>query len=99
MTQHPAASWCEIRLRGHLHPRWAATLDGLTIRAEADGTTRLTGPVADQAALHGVLTRFADLGIPLISVTCTPCAPAGSAPAACSTTPERNDHDHVHRHP
>jgi hypothetical protein len=58
----------EIRLKGHLAPRWAAWFDGLTLRAESDGTTVLRGPVADQAALHGVLQRLRDTGLPLLSV-------------------------------
>jgi hypothetical protein len=61
--------WYEIRLQGRLDPRWSAWFDGLTLTAEADGTTVLAGPVIDQAALHGVLTRLRDLGLPLISVT------------------------------
>jgi hypothetical protein len=59
----------EIRVDGHLGPRWAAWFDGLTLVAEEDGTTVLRGPVVDQAALHGVLQKLRDLGIPLISVT------------------------------
>jgi hypothetical protein len=59
----------EIRLRGHLNARWAAWFDGLCLARESDGTTVIRGPVADQAALHGLLTRVRDLGLPLISVT------------------------------
>ena len=59
----------EIRIRGDLHPRWAAWFDGLTVSAGRDGTTVLTGPVADQAALHGLLQRVRDLGLPLVSVS------------------------------
>jgi hypothetical protein len=58
----------EIRLTGHLDARWAAWFDGLTVRLESDGTTVLSGPIADQAALHGVIQRVRDLGLPLISV-------------------------------
>ena len=58
----------EIRLAGHLHPRWTAWFDGLTLTHEKDGTTVLRGPIADQAALHGVLQKVRDLGVPLISV-------------------------------
>jgi len=61
--------WYEIRLRGHLDARWAAWFDGLTLTREGDGTTRIHGPVADQAALHGLLRRVRDLGLPLLSVT------------------------------
>ena len=59
----------EIRLKGHLEPRWAAWFDGLDLTAENDGTTALRGPVVDQAALHGLLQRLRDVGLPLISVT------------------------------
>jgi hypothetical protein len=59
----------EIRLGGRLDPRWAAWFDGLTLTSAADGSTVLTGPVIDQAALHGVLRQVRDLGLPLVSVT------------------------------
>jgi hypothetical protein len=59
----------EIRLKGHLDARWAARFEGLTITRDDNGTTRLTGPIVDQAALHGVLKRVRDLGTPLLSVT------------------------------
>jgi hypothetical protein len=68
----------EIRLQGHLAPRWAAWFDGLSLTAERDGTTVLRGPVADQAALHGVLQRLRDTGLPLVSVARV--APPSSAP-------------------
>ena len=58
----------EIRLKGHLDARWAAWFDGLTLTTCSDGTTTIRGPVADQAALHGLLLRVRDLGMPLISV-------------------------------
>lgn len=58
----------EIRLRGHLDDRWADWFDGLTITREANGETLLTGLVVDQAALHGVLRKIRDLGLPLLSV-------------------------------
>ena len=59
----------EIRLAGHLHPRWSTWFDGLCLIREADGTTVLRGPVTDQAALHGLLQKVRDLGVPLLSVT------------------------------
>ena len=59
----------EIRLKGRLDPRWVARFDGLSLRHESDGTTTIHGLVSDQAALHGVLTRVRDMGLPLISVT------------------------------
>jgi hypothetical protein len=58
----------EIRLRGHLDPRWAAQFEGLRLTQESDGTTLIAGPVMDQAALHGLLRRVRDLGLPLVSV-------------------------------
>ncbi|MFN8028401.1 MAG: hypothetical protein U0W40_19190 [Acidimicrobiia bacterium] len=59
----------EIRVTGHLDARWAAWFDGLTLTSGDDGTTVLTGPVVDQAALHGVLNKLRDLGLPLVAVT------------------------------
>ena len=58
----------EIRVRGHLDGRWAAWFDGLTLSQESDGTTVLSGSVVDQAALHGLLGKVRDLGVPLIAV-------------------------------
>ena len=65
----PEAGRYEIRLTGHLDARWAAWFDGLTVSHEGDGTTLISGPIADQAALHGLLQRVRDLGLPLVSVT------------------------------
>jgi hypothetical protein len=59
----------EVRINGHLDARWAAWFDGLSVRHGSDGTTVLSGPIADQAALHGVIQRVRDLGLPLVSVT------------------------------
>ncbi len=58
----------QIRLAGHLDSRWADWFEGLTITLEKDGNTLLTGPIIDQAALHGLLRKLRDLGMPLISV-------------------------------
>lgn len=58
----------QIRLKGHLDSQWAAWFDGLTVTMEEDGNTLLSGPVADQAALHGLLRKVRDLGMPLVSV-------------------------------
>lgn len=58
----------EIRIRGHLGTRWATWFDGMTLTAMSDGTTVLEGPVVDQAALHGVLHKVRDTGLPLLSV-------------------------------
>ena len=60
----------ELRLKGHLDGRWAAWFDGLSLRHESDGTTTIHGPVADQAALHGLLQKVRDVGLPLVSVIC-----------------------------
>jgi len=59
----------EIRLKGHLEPRWAAWFDGLSLIQETDGTTVIRCSVIDQAALHGLLSKVRDLGLPLIAVT------------------------------
>jgi hypothetical protein len=66
---HDEPAQYEIRLKGHLDTRWADRFEGLTITLDDNGTTRLTGPLVDQAALHGVLKRVRDLGTPLLSVT------------------------------
>ena len=58
----------EIRLKGHLDSRWTAWFDGLTLTHDSDGTTIIHGLVADQAALHGLLQKVRDLGLPLVSV-------------------------------
>jgi len=58
----------EIRIRGHLDARWADRFDGLCFARESDGTTIISGSVVDQAALHGLLRRVRDLGMPLLSV-------------------------------
>lgn len=58
----------QIRLRGHLGREWADWFEGLNIRLEENGDTLLTGPVVDQAALHGLLRKVRDLGMPLLSV-------------------------------
>jgi hypothetical protein len=65
---HDGAARYEIRIEGHLDDRWAAWFEGLTLTREADDATLLTGSVVDQAALHGLLRRVRDLGMPLISV-------------------------------
>ena len=59
----------EIRVQGRLEARWAAWFDGMALTPESDGTTTIHGPVVDQAALHGLLRKLRDVGLPLISVT------------------------------
>ena len=58
----------EIRLQGQLEAGWMAWFEGLAITLDADGNTLLSGPLADQAALHGLLRKVRDLGLPLLSV-------------------------------
>ena len=70
----------EIRLKGHLDDRWADWFEGLTITLEEDGDTLLTGPVVDQAALHGLLKKVRDLGLPLVSVSPVEPGPSTSLP-------------------
>jgi len=66
MDTHP--SLYEIRIAGHLSPQWMDWFEGLTVTLEDNGNTLLSGPVADQAALHGLLKKVRDLGMPLVSV-------------------------------
>jgi hypothetical protein len=83
-ADHGQAQRYEIRVRGHLGTRWAAWFDGLDLADAEDGTTVISGPVVDQAALHGLLEKLRDLGIPLVSLTeLTPDAP--NAPSDTST--------------
>ena len=58
----------EIRLTGHLDARWSTWFDSLMVSHQDDGTTLIAGPVVDQAALHGLIQRVRDLGMPLLSV-------------------------------
>jgi hypothetical protein len=65
---HDEPNLYEIRLKGHLEARWADRFESMTITLAENGQTLLTGPVIDQAALHGLLKKIRDLGLPLISV-------------------------------
>ena len=67
-TDRHEPGWYEIRVQGRLDQRWAARFDGMALTISPDGTTVIEGPVTDQAALHGLLARLRDLGMPLISV-------------------------------
>jgi hypothetical protein len=82
----------EIRVKGHLGSRWTAWFDGLSLTNEDDGTTIISGPVVDQAALHGLLQKLRDVGIPLVSLSQllpdAPVAPTMAPPAP--RTPEGN---------
>ena len=70
----------EIRLKGHLDNRWSDWFEGLTITREEDGDTLLTGPVIDQAALHGLLKKVRDLGMPLVSISPVEPVPSPTDP-------------------
>jgi hypothetical protein len=59
---------CEIRVKGHLGQQWTDWFEGMTITLEDNGETLLTGPVVDDATLHGLLKRVRDLGLPLLAV-------------------------------
>ncbi len=65
----PESDWYRIRIQGHLDPRWSSWFGALALTHDTDGTTLLRGHVTDQAALHGLLTKVRDMGLPLISVT------------------------------
>jgi len=69
----------QIRIKGHLGRQWTDWFGDLTITLEDNGVTLLTGPVVDQAALHGLLRKVRDLGMPLLSVV---CAKPGQADAS-----------------
>jgi hypothetical protein len=62
-------SYYQFTVQGHLDQRWSAWFDGLCITHEPNGTTTLAGPIVDQAALHGLLIKIRDLGLPLLAVT------------------------------
>ena len=65
-AERPA--YYEFRVRGVLDARWSAWFDGLQVSSDQAGQTTIAGPVADQAALHGLLTKVRDLALPLLSV-------------------------------
>lgn len=93
MTAHHIGSYgpamqYEIRVAGHLDAHWTTSLGALSLRLEDDGTTVLRGSVVDQAALHGLLQRLRDVGIPLISLT--PVQPEPSTEADPPPHDERN---------
>jgi hypothetical protein len=72
----------ELRIAGHLDPRWASWFDGLTITHDDDGTATLRGVVVDQSELHGLLGKVRDIGATLVSVTAT-AADSGQRCPAC----------------
>lgn len=77
----PGVPRYEVRVMGRLGPGWAAWFDGLSLTAEGDGTTVIRGPLADQAALHGLLQKLRDLGIPLVSLHPLPADAPTEPPA------------------
>ncbi len=81
----------EIRVVGHLDARWGVWFDGLTIRNEPKGEATLSGPVADQAALHGLLARIRDLNLPIVALT--RLAPEDSESGRASAGAERETGD------
>ena len=76
---HDEAGRYEIRVKGHLASRWSAWFDGLSLTRERDGTTLIEGLVVDQAALHGLLQKVRDTGLPLVSVEYVGADPPGSS--------------------
>ncbi len=87
-ADHVPAQRYEIRVQGHLGPRWACRFDGMNLTAADDGTTVICGPVVDQAALHGLLQTVRDLGITLLSLIPLPADGTVDQPA--------NSHNHTH---
>lgn len=71
----------KIRIKGHLDSQWTDWFEGLTITLQDTGETLLTGPVIDQAALHGLLKRVRDLGLTLISVCLVRSNDSGTSPS------------------
>jgi hypothetical protein len=69
----------QIRIKGHLGGEWMDWFEGLTITLEEDSSTLLTGVVVDQAALHGLLKKVRDLGMPLVSVSSMPASPKNAS--------------------
>jgi hypothetical protein len=81
--RHTHVQRYEVRVSGHLGSRWATWLDGMDLTVGADGTTVIRGTVVDQAALHGLLQKLRDLGVPLVSLS----ALADDAPTTGPTGP------------
>lgn len=95
--RRPVPSGYRLRVDGHLDQHWSSWFGGLTLTHEDDGTTCLTGAIADQSQLHGLLTKIRDLGVTLISVEVVdvPARPSGQdrrlerRPDGDSTSPQR----------
>jgi hypothetical protein len=84
---NPPPTVYRIRVRGHLGPQWSAWFDGLTVTNLPGGVAELAGPLADQAALHGVLLKVRDLGLPLLSVR------PSRRPSGRTRPTDEDDHD------
>lgn len=84
------SSGYEIRIDGHLEDRWSAWFDGLSLAHDGDGTTVIRTPALDQAALHGLLRRVRDVGLPLVSVK-------RLAPSETSGSPSQSPSDNTKR--
>jgi hypothetical protein len=84
-SREPAGRY-EICVQGHLGARWAAWFDGLTLVRTTNGTTVISGQVADQAALHGLIEKVRDTGLPLISVRYVAPRPAVDEAGGTSAT-------------
>ena len=80
----------EIRIKGHLDTRWANWFEGLSFTHANDGTTILAGSVVDQAALHGMLRKVRDLGLPLVSVMRVEPKPANGPDSSADTDRKRS---------
>jgi len=87
---HDESERYEIRLKGHLDDKWANWFEGLTITREDNGETVLCGPLVDQAALHGLLRKVRDLGVPLLSVMQVEPKPANRADGNTDTDHNRS---------
>jgi hypothetical protein len=88
---HHTTALYEIRIKGHLDDRWAGWFEGLTLTQEANGETLLSGSVVDQAALHGLLRKVRDLGLPLVSVMEVDPKPATAPDADTDTYHNRSN--------
>jgi hypothetical protein len=83
---------CQIRIKGHLGQQWTEWFGGLTIALQDNGDTLLTGPVVDQAALHGLLKKVHSLGMPLLSLNCLESSQADTmgTEKLSGSSPEQN---------
>jgi hypothetical protein len=85
-TGHHGDPTYAIRVRGRLGARWSAWFDGLDVTSTEDGTTTIQGAVADQAALHGLLQKVRDVGLPILSVAQVAQDDRGAEPSTPTTT-------------